>query len=280
MLHLEKGRKLSEFSTLGIGGPISLFTRVFTIEQMKKAFSLDMPKMVIGKGSNCLFDDRGFLGLVILNQIDFCLWKEREVEVGSGYSFSLLGLQSAKRGLKGLEFASGIPASVGGAVFMNAGANGKETREALESVTYFEGGKTQIFPKEEIEFSYRFSSFQEKKGVILSAKFCLKKDLSARKTQLFIVQERMRSQPLKEKSIGCIFKNPPNASAGRLIEECGLKGFGVGGVKISEVHANFIVNTERGSAKDVRALIRIVQEEVKKKKGIFLEPEVRMAKHG
>lgn len=279
VLQLQKSRFLSEFSTFGIGGPINSFVEVSTVEEMEEAFCLKMPKIVIGKGSNCLFDDKGFDGLVILNKIDFCTWSELEVTAGSGYPFSLLGVQTARKGLSGLEFASGIPATVGGAVFMNAGANGGDTCSCLKSVLYFDGSVRREFLREELTFGYRISPFQKMNGVILSATFQLKPLPEARKAQLQIVDYRMKTQPLKEKSIGCIFRNPPNQSAGALIDRCGLKGTLVGGAKISEIHANFMINHAGASAEDVKRLIRLVQEKVLEQTGVWLEPEIRMIAH-
>lgn len=275
MLKLQQNRSLFEFSTFGIGGRARLFTEVSTIEEMEEALSLGHPYLIIGKGSNCLFSDQGFDGLAILNKIDFCEWKEGEVSVGSGYSFSLLGVQAARKGFSGLEFASGIPATVGGAVFMNAGANGKETCESLKSVLYFDG-KRQEFSREELAFSYRTSPFQKMKGAILSATFALTPDTLARQNQLKIVDYRMKTQPLKEKSAGCIFRNPPGASAGMLIEKSGLKGTSIGGAKVSEIHANFIVNTGKATSSEVLQLIQLVQEKVLEQTGISLESEIRL----
>lgn len=275
-LQFQSYRSLSEFSTFGIGGPIDLFVEVSTIEEMEEAFQLDLPKMVIGKGSNCLFDSKGFKGLVILNKIDFCHWNDLEVTTGSGYAFSLLGVQTARKGFSGLEFASGIPATVGGAVFMNAGANGWETKDCLKSVLYFDGAHRREISREEITFGYRSSSFQTMPGVILAATFLLKPFADARKSQLQIIDYRMKTQPLKEKSIGCVFRNPPGLSAGALIDQCGLKGTSIGGAKVSEIHANFIVNHAGATSEDVKQLIRLVQEKVLEQTEVCLEPEIRM----
>jgi UDP-N-acetylmuramate dehydrogenase len=272
-LQLQKNRSLSEFSTFGIGGPIRSFVEVTTIEEMEEAYRMDLPKWVIGKGSNCLFDDKGFDGLAILNKINFCNWDKNEVHVGSGYSFSLLGVQSARLGFTGLEFASGIPATVGGAIWMNAGANGKQTGDVLQSVQFFNGQKCE-FKREEMNFSYRSSPFQKMEGVILSATFALQAHDGARKSQLEIIDYRMKTQPLKAKSAGCIFRNPPGHSAGALIERCGLKGLSVGGAKVSEIHANFIVNFNSARSSEVKELIRLVQEKVFQQTGVHLEPEV------
>ncbi len=276
-------RKLSEFSTFGIGGPICYFAEVKTYDEMKDGFSFAMEKklpfLILGKGSNSLFDDRGFPGVVLLNKILFCEWQETSCHVGSGYSFSLLGVQSSRKGFSGLEFASGIPASVGGAVFMNAGANQTETSESLESVTFLtKEGQIREYKKEELEFGYRYSSFHSMSGAILSARFILKYlGNAARSTQLKMIDERKKTQPLKEQSIGCVFRNPSSEkSAGFLIDQCGLKGFQVGGAKVSEIHANFIVNKGKATASEVIDLMRQIQDRVHEKTGILLEPEVRL----
>jgi UDP-N-acetylmuramate dehydrogenase len=275
-LVLQKNRYLSEFSTFGIGGKIALFAEVSTKEQLKHAFSLNIPYLIIGKGSNCLFPDRGFDGLVILNKIDFCHWEDTCVHVGAGYSFSLLGVQSARKNLSGLEFASGIPASVGGAIFMNAGASGSETCQSLSQVEFMhEDGTLEYFTNFE-GFSYRKSIFQNLKGAIVSAVFRLSFKDTARDDQLKIIDYRLKTQPYKDKSIGCIFKNPPNQSAGKLIEQAGLKGMRFKGVKVSELHANFIVNENAAMAEDVLNMIALVQERVFEHSGIYLEPEIRI----
>lgn len=284
-IQLQRSRFLREFSTFGIGGAIHLFAEVRTIQEMEEAFgfasSEKIPLLLIGKGSNTLFDDRGFHGLALLNKIDFCTWQDEQVSVGAGYSFSLLGVQSARRGLSGLEFASGIPASVGGALFMNAGANQKETFDSVSSVHYLHrNGTLKEYQKSDLEWGYRSSSFQKMDGAIVSATFGLKPHEEARKNQLAIVDYRMKSQPLKDKSIGCIFRNPsPNTPAGALIDRCGLKGFSVGGARVSEIHANFIVNTHNATAADVIALIKAIQQSVYTQTGIHLEPEIRIQRY-
>jgi len=286
-LNWQRNRRLSEFSTWGIGGPVSLFAAIETPEEMEEAFAYakaeKLPFFILGKGSNCLFDDAGFEGIVLLNRIDFFHWEGESVHAGAGASFSLLGMKSAMKGLKGLEFASGIPASVGGAVFMNAGANGKETQETLSRVEYldFEEGR-KIYLKENLVFTYRKSPFQSMRGAILSAHFSLESESGARQRQLEIIGYRMKTQPLKDKSAGCVFRNPsPGISAGALIDRCGLKGLAVGGAEVSEVHANFLVNRGGAKAKDVLELIRIVQNEVYEKTQTLLEPEVRIVgRHG
>jgi UDP-N-acetylmuramate dehydrogenase len=281
-LSWQRNRRLSEFSTFGIGGPISLFAVITTPEEMEEAFRFakkeNHPFFILGKGSNCLFDDAGFDGIVLLNRIDYFEWQEDLVRAGSGASFSLLGFKAASKGLKGLEFASGIPASVGGAVFMNAGANGQETCNCLEAVEFLDcEGNRHLFRKEELSFGYRTSPFQNMQGSILSATFRLEPDPKARQRQIEIIERRKQTQPLKEKSAGCVFRNPePNCSAGALIDQSGLKGFSVGDAAVSDIHANFLINRGNASAEEMRSLIQIVQTKVYEKTGILLETEIRL----
>lgn len=284
MLTFLTNKLLKDCCTFGIGGPAKLYCEARSNEDLQEAIhfskSQDLRYVVIGKGSNCLFDDRGFDGLVICNKTDFLHNPRPGVyHASAGYSFALLGIKTAKDGCRGLEFASGIPASVGGAVYMNAGANGSETGDFLVSVQYLhdEGNITEI-QKHQLVFSYRSSSFQNMKGIILSATFSLPPSLEARKKQLEIVNYRTKTQPYGEKSAGCVFRNPPGYAAGALIERSGLKGMQIGEAKISELHANFIVNMNHAKTEDVLALMKLIKEKVKDKTGIELESEIKVIK--
>lgn len=279
-MHLQENKPLRELSTFGIGGNARYYLEVNTSVEMCEALRYcheqKLPFLVIGKGSNCLFDDRGFNGLVILNKISFCHYEAESVHVGAGYSFSLLGVQTARKGFAGLEFASGIPATVGGAVYMNAGANGSETCSHLTEVHYVtELGEEKVFKKEELVFSYRFSSFQKMKGAIASVKFHLALSGDARQKQLAIIDYRTKTQPYKDKSAGCVFRNPQPHHAGALIEKAGLKGFAIGGAEVSTMHANFIVNRDQATAQDVLALAKHIKSIVQEKTGVELEMEIR-----
>lgn len=281
----QEGKSLRSLCTFGIGGPARYFVEVRTIPEMQdvlaKCRQQQLPTLIIGKGSNCLFDDRGFDGVVILNKIDFIDRPTPEtVHVGAGYSFSLLGSQTARQGFAGLEFASGIPGSVGGAVFMNAGANGSETCNTLVSVDFIdEKGVLHCLKKEELHFAYRHSSFQDTPGVIVGATFVLTPSDTARTKQLEIIAYRKKTQPYSDKSAGCIFRNPVCGAAGALIDKSGLKGTNIGGAKVSEMHANFIVNTGDATAEDVLKLIALIKQTVHEKTGVELESEVRYIKH-
>lgn len=277
----QQNRLLSEVCTFGIGGPARYFAEARCIEEMRQILiyckSQNISYFVLGKGSNCLFDDRGFEGAVILNKIDFLNRPAENIfHVGSGYSFSLLGTQTARQGWSGLEFASGIPGTVGGALFMNAGANGKETCLSLETVDFLDdAGKLLVLKKENLSFGYRSSSFQTLPGAIVGATFVLTASAEARQKQLEIIAYRKNTQPYSDKSAGCIFRNPHCGHAGALIERSGLKGIGVGGAKVSELHANFIVNAGGASTQNVLDLIAMIKQRVQEKTGVELDSEVR-----
>ncbi|MDN3507788.1 MAG: UDP-N-acetylmuramate dehydrogenase [Simkaniaceae bacterium] len=276
---------LSRLTSFRIGGPARYLFEVTSTYEAKEAIAFakerDLPYYVLGKGSNSIFDDSGYDGVIILNKIEFLFFDGPDVHVGGGYSFSLLGAQTARRRFSGLEFASGIPGSVGGAVYMNAGANGGETKDTLVSVDFLtDEGQLLHLKRDEIEFKYRYSSFQEMKGIILGARFCLRRDEKAKERQVEIVKYRTSTQPYHDPSAGCIFRNPEPEKAGRLIEECGLKGFQIGGAEVSVTHANFIVNRGNAKASDVLELIEHVKKVVKEKTGIDLEMEVRRVTDG
>lgn len=276
----KRDQPLSTYSTFGIGGPARFLLEVSTKEDARAAViearKQQVPFLVIGKGSNCLFDDQGFDGLIIVNKISYLHQQDADLDVGAGYNFSLLGVQTARNGWSGLEFASGIPASVGGAVYMNAGANGAETKDCLVEVCYLHpDGEVENFSRDQIDFHYRYSSFQKMQGAILSAKFHLTKKEDARQKQLSIVNYRTKTQPYGDKSAGCVFRNPEGFSAGALIEKCGLKGVKCGGAEVSTLHANFIVNKAQAKAQDVLDLAELVARTVKEKEGVELDMEIR-----
>jgi len=275
---IEFNKPLKNLSTFGIGGNAHAFIAIRTIEEMqelKKYINREQtPYWVVGKGSNSLFDDRGFDGLVILNKIDFIEFDEGTLHVGAGYSFSLLGAQMARKKWGGLEFASGIPGSVGGAIYMNAGANGMETCGHLTHVGVIDS-KGDIVEKQDLSFSYRTSPFQKTDEIIVSGRFKLEKMEEARAKQLKIIEYRTKTQPYGEKSAGCVFRNPNDVGAGALIEQCGLKGKRIGGAEVSTLHGNFIVNRGDAKASDVLELASYLKATIREKTGRDLELEIR-----
>lgn len=266
-MHIEEDVSLKPYTTFYIGGAARFFCRVHSIEEMQEALAYSyqkkIPFHILGKGSNSLFDDRGFLGLVIYNKIDFLHIKENDFYVGAGYSFSHLGVRSARLGFSGLEFASGIPASVGGAIYMNAGANGYETQDCLTDISFVDDkGELFHYKTWDIDFYYRFSSFQKMRGAIVAANFRLTKDNKAKDKQWAILKYRHSTQPYGKKSAGCIFQNPTGNQAGALIDQAGLKGARIGGAKVSDLHANFFLNDNQATANEMKTLIEKVKKEV------------------
>ncbi|MCP5506574.1 MAG: UDP-N-acetylmuramate dehydrogenase [Chlamydiales bacterium] len=277
---IEYGKSLKPYTTFGIGGEAKQFVTIRSIDEMGAIRNYinqkHLPFWIIGKGSNALFDDRGFDGLVILNKIDFVEFDEGKLHVGAGTSFSLLGAKMARKGWGGLEFASGIPGSVGGAIYMNAGANQMETCDYLTHVGVIdEAGVFQEVKKSELSFGYRFSSLQKSGKIIVSGRFELVQEVAAREKQLKIVEYRTATQPYGQKSAGCIFRNPEGDKAGALIEACGLKGKKIGGAEVSTLHGNFIINTGNATAEDVMALSSHIQQTIQEKTGKWLEMEVQ-----
>ncbi|OGN57783.1 MAG: UDP-N-acetylenolpyruvoylglucosamine reductase [Chlamydiae bacterium RIFCSPLOWO2_12_FULL_49_12] len=279
-LPFQRDKLLKDLSTFEIGGRASYFVEVSFADQLALILPFlareKIPYLILGKGSNVLFDDRGYNGVVILNKIISYQKKEDVLSVGAGYSFSLLGMRTARESLSGLEFAAGIPATVGGALFMNAGAGADETCNPLVEVTYVtEEGEKLSLSKKNLNFGYRFSSFQQMKGAIVGAKFRLTPSEEAQKRVQAIISRRLLTQPCKERSAGCVFRNPASGpSAGWLIDQAGLKGRAIGGAEVSTIHANFIINRGNATAHDVLSLAELIQRVVKEKSGVLLEREI------
>ena len=284
---IQRERPLAEFSTFQIGGPARYFLEIESeeeaVEAMRYLSAQQLPYFVLGKGSNLLFDDRGFDGMILYNRILGCQLEDGAVVAGSGYSFALLGSQTARAGWAGLEFAAGIPGSVGGAVFMNAGAMGSDVSQVLEwaRVVSAEGKLTQLC-NEQMGFSYRTSFLQSslQKGMVVGARFLLKPDKEASSRQRQMVLKRTSSQPYNLPSAGCIFRNTGRGAAGMWIEKAGLKGKRVGGAEVSDRHANFIVNQGGATAADVLQLMQEVQQRVEEISGEKLEREVLVVPYG
>lgn len=271
---------LAPYTTYKVGGKARWFATIRSIEQLKEALKFCSEKKIpfycLGKGSNTLFDDRGFNGAILLNQLNQSSFEGPHYEVGSGVSFPWLGIHSAKRGYSGLEFAAGVPASVGGAIYMNAGANGQETKQTLKEVLFIDqNGSEKLYRVQELQFAYRTSSFQKMKGVIAKAIFHLEPNKNARELQKKYLEKRGASQPLKDPSCGCVFRNFEDQSVGALIEKLGLKGKTIGGAQISPKHANFIINTGHAKASDILSLIEWVEEIILEKFGQKPYREVR-----
>jgi len=277
---------LANHTTMKMGGPADLFIEPSSIENLEKTMKIirehNVPWRAIGRGSNLLVSDAGIEGALIKlgKGLDHLEINEAEIRVGAGYSLVSLSVQISKKGLAGLEFASGIPGSVGGSVYMNAGAHGSDMSEILEKAyVLFADGTLAWLSKEEMEFSYRTSILQKKRpGIVLEAIFQLtpgnREEIVAKMQSN--KNYRKETQPYNLPCAGSIFRNPLPHYAGQLVQEAGLKGYSIGGAQISPMHGNFIVNTGNGKASDVLALIQYVKDTVFKQYGIIMETEVEI----
>ena len=278
-LEIKENVLLKNLSTFSIGGLAKFYIRIRSDEDFKNAFAFVKAKhlsyFILGNGSNLLFDDKGYEGAILHNKIDYLSIENNRIMAGGGSLLSKISLASAKSNLSGLEYFSAIPASVGGAIFMNAGAEGWSISSFIENVTFMhEDGKIQLFDRNQIKFDYRYSSFKELKGAIIAATFLLQPCDGVEEKRLNYLSKRNKNQPIKTHNAGCVFKNPKDNFAGMLIDKCGLKGKAVGGAKVSELHANFIINEKNASSKDVSELIFLIKKHVKEKYSIDLEEEI------
>ncbi len=284
---------MSQFSSLKVGGPAEAIISVANVGDLKSLIlwlkDHDIGWWVVGRGSNILVPDSGLAGVTIVLEGDFNTIEKLAkpiptnekhvfVRTGAGCLLTKLVNYCTSQGLTGLEFAIGIPGSIGGAIVMNAGAWGYEIGNLVDSVVLMDH-KGEVSSEQGINLGFLYRKWSMPQNtLLLSATFALKPGSKDNiKAACKRYQEmRMKNQPIAEHSAGSFFKNPPDDSAGRLIEEAGLKGFSVGGAKISEKHANFIVNTGTASAADILDIMQIVQQEVFKHFGIKLEPEVHI----
>ena len=277
---------LSRHTSFKIGGPAEVYVTPENSQQMAKVWracqEAGYAVTILGDGCNVLVSDDGIKGVVFatgrMNNIDV---EGHNITAGSGTKLSRLAEAACKAGLKGLEFASGIPGTVGGAVFMNAGAYEHDIQEVCEYVEALHpDGKTVWYDKEALGFGYRASRFQNETAIITSAKFKLTPaNIDEIRTEMNNLNSKRRDkQPLNYPSAGSTFKRPAQKGwyASRMIDENGLKGLTVGGAQVSEKHAGFIINKGGATAADVIALMKAVQEKIHQATGIWLEPEVQM----
>lgn len=277
---------LCSHTTFRIGGPARHYAIPESIEEVNEAIAFakekDLPYMTIGKGSNLLFSDAGYDGVIIeigrgIEAIE--LLEEGKIHVQAGASLSALANFAAKNNLSGLEFAGGIPGSVGGAVTMNAGAYGGEIKDCIVSARILEkDGQVKEYTNEDLQLGYRASIIQKNQGIVLEAVFELQPgvegDILAKMRELN--QQRREKQPLEYPSAGSTFKRPEGYFAGKLIQDAGLRGYQVGDAQVSEKHCGFVINRGNATAADVLQLIQDVKDKVYEEFQVELEPEVRL----
>ncbi len=278
---VKEGELLSKYTTFKIGGPAKYFypaqNNEQLIEAVKIAQEIKLPYLILSGGSNILISDRGFDGLVIKAQNSGLKVQNDEIEVDSGVMLNKLVGECTKNGLSGLEWAAGVPGTVGGAIRGNAGAKEGEMKDIVEWVEVLHEGSQIRLKNRDCQFKYRHSLFKNNNDyLIVSAGLKLKsadKDAIQKKVNEFINQ-RQESQPYDFPSAGCIFKNPEGDSAGRLIDQAGLKGKRIGDAQVSDKHANFIVNLGQAKAEHVVMLISLIKQKIRTDNNIQLEEEI------
>jgi UDP-N-acetylmuramate dehydrogenase len=281
---IELNSLMSEHIYFKVGGPVDILVNPNNVEQVKKTIYLckkhNVPYFIIGNGSNILVKDGGIRGVVIkLCKLNNIAVNGTEIEAECGALLADVSKQALANSLTGFEFACGIPGSVGGAVFMNAGAyDGEIVFVIKEAVVLDDKNEIKVLTKDELELGYRSSVVMQKGFVVISATFELKagnhEAIKRRVDEL--TARREEKQPLEYPSAGSTFKRPPGYFAGKLIQDAGLKGFSIGGAGVSEKHSGFVINKGNAKAEDVLAVIQYVQSTVKDKFGVDLHPEVRI----
>lgn len=283
-IHLNESMKYH--TTMRVGGHIEVLYIPNSIDSLLKVLKHLKQKQlkykIIGRGSNCVFPDHQMDGMIIKisNVLDYLEINEAEIVVGAGCSLIKLAKHLSKLGYEGLEFAGGIPGSVGGATVMNAGAHLHSMADIIDHVKIItKDGEIVTLNNQQCQFSYRSSIFQQQYGIIVEITFKMHKsddDAYIFKKMAGNLAYRQEMQPLDLPSCGSTFRNPSNNHAGKLIDQAGLKGHLVGGMQVSEKHANFIVNVNEGTTADLKQLINEIIDQVKKQTKIVLESEIEI----
>ncbi len=285
---IKQNEPMKEHTSLKIGGPADFFVTVNSVEELKKILQFSklnkIPLTVVGNGSNLLVLDKGIKGIVVkteLKQIQIKNIDENKVEViaDDGVKLGFLAQKLLKEEITGFEELSGIPGTVGGAVVMNAGAHGKEMKDIITEVIAIDfDGNIHIFSKEQSEFEYRHSKFSDNEYIILQVKLLLekgKKENIKSKMDEY-AKYRKEKQPIEYPSAGSTFKRGTDFVTAKLIDDAGLKGYSIGGAKISEKHAGFVINTGNATAQDVLDLVELVKKKVYEKYDKKIDLEVKI----
>lgn len=276
--------KLSEYVNFKVGGPADILLIPNSKEQVIKSIKIckenNIPFYLIGNGSNILVRDGGFRGVVLsLKNVKNIYVDGEKIEAECGVMLKEVSDKAIENSLTGFEFACGIPGTIGGAVFMNAGAYDGEISKVIESAEVIDENCNIIrLSRDELDFGYRSSLVMKKGYTVLSAVFKLEKGQVKTIKELIedLTNKRESKQPLEYPSAGSTFKRPTGYFAGKLIQDAGLKGYSIGGAAVSEKHSGFVINKGNATAKDITDLIKHIQDEVKKQFGVDLHPEVRI----
>lgn len=280
---------MKDHTSFNVGGPADFLVRCGNEKKLADILKWinkeEIKHMLMGNGSNLLFKDEGYRGIILKLEGDFCRIEKRgsdEILAGSAALLSRVSNFACSNSLSGMEFAGGIPGSIGGATFMNAGAYGGEMKDVVKEVNLIDGDGERIhtLTQESLDFSYRNSYIQRTNEIVLSVLLKLEHGdesiIRARMNELS--KKRREKQPVNIPSAGSFFKRPAEGYAAKLIEDAGLKGYSVGGASVSLKHSGFVVNNGGATFRDILKLMEHVQAEVEKKFGIMLEPEVRIVK--
>lgn len=282
-LAIERNVVLAPFTTFKIGGPAQFFLRAKTVDEVQRALqqaaAQSLPIYILGGGSNVLIHDKGFAGLVIKLEVGGITISDNIVKAGAGLPLSAVIRAVVAKGLAGLEFATGVPASVGGAVWANLGCRGSEIANVLVECTVMDHhGSLATYSKEQCQFGYRDSIFKHQPVVVIAATFKLLSGDAAKLRRLMVELSRLKKieQNVGEDTAGCTFRNPVSAehSAAYYIDQLGLKGYRIGDAMVSTTHANFILNVGQATADHVVQLVSYIKQQVRDRAGIQLMEEI------
>jgi len=284
-VRIRKNESMAKHTSFKIGGPADLMVLPSDIEELRHVLKVcketGIDFYIMGNGTNLLVRDKGFRGVIMKIGGDYSSVSVQGeiIRAQAGILLSSLSKIALEHHLEGFEFAGGIPGSLGGAVAMNAGAYGGEIKDIVKSVTAMDlEGNLHQLSNQELNFGYRKSRIQEENWIVLEVEIQLKKGDANQILSITrdLTQRRTAKQPLHLPSAGSVFKRPANHYASKLIEDAGLKGVRVGGARVSEMHAGFIVNEDHATAQDVINLIRLIQKTVRDRFGVLLELEVKI----
>ena len=274
---------MSLHTSFKTGGKADLFVKAYLAEEIKSVLTIasknNIPLFILGNGTNLLVKDEGFRGIVLQVKLENIEIDGLNVTVGAGVKNAVLSKKLIDNSLTGFEFASGIPGTIGGAIKMNAGAYGGEIKDIVSEVTYLDyEGNIHIISNSECEFEYRHSRFFKEKGIILQVKLKLEKGNKSEIENIVkeLLTQRKEKQPLEYPNAGSTFKRGEGFITAKLIDECGLKGYSIGGAQVSEKHAGFIINKNNARTKEILDLIEYVKTKVKEKTGKDIELEVEI----
>ena len=281
---IKENEDMSKYTSFKAGGKARFLIKANQIQDIKYAIKItkeqNIPFLVIGNGSNILFKDGLYNGIIIKVELNKLEINKDKATVSAGVKNAVLAQKLLENELSGFEFAAGIPGTIGGAIRMNAGAYGREIKDILEEVTYLDYStlEEKTITNKECDFEYRHSVFCNNKNIILSATFNFNKDekINIQEKMNLYAKSRKDNQPLEYPSAGSTFKRGEDFITAKLIDECGLKGYTIGGAQVSEKHAGFIINKDKATSKDIIELIDYVKKVVKEKKGKKIELEIEI----